>query len=39
MLTNVAFILKINLLYEISGSDIGVNDFFVLECETVTVVY
>jgi len=31
---NGSFILKMNLLYEISGSDIGANDFRVLECET-----
>jgi hypothetical protein len=29
-----SFIPKINLLYEISGSDIGANDFPILECET-----
>jgi len=30
-----SFILKMNLLYDISGSDIGTNDFPILECETV----
>jgi len=29
-----SFILKINFLYDISGSDIGANDFPILECET-----
>jgi len=35
MLTKGSFILKINLLYDISDSDIGADDFPILECETI----